>query len=459
MTTYDDYLEDLKRVAEGEIEKHITPLKDKVEELRQRVESQYKQLIQEKNRIGQANRIEEIEGYKDLAQQFRDMKDYKDAPKLALECDNQYSTLKEKYKRQQENMEYRQRRNEAEIKAKIGVFLQIVITAVTFLLYYLIGMDLAVDVESQGWFIILLLILFLPVGIPAILIGIISKLYPSNNEKIPKGFIITIWLGASAFFTAIEGGGFSNIMLYSFIFFITSIPGGLITKLRGDWIAENPKVVLICVAVAMLAIAITIISYMGKTKSPSNETVTRKNEAVIKENETKQPDTFTDSRDSKTYKTIKIGKQTWMAENLNYNAKGSKCYDNAANCQKYGWLYDWKTAIKACPSGWHLPSDAEWQKLVDYAGGNNISGKKLKAESGWNKGGNGTNEYGFSALPGGNCDSKGNFGNAGNGGYWWSATESNATRAFYRGLGYDINEVRRNEILKSYLFSVNCVKD
>jgi len=111
--------------------------------------------------------------------------------------------------------------------------------------------------------------------------------------------------------------------------------------------------------------------------------------------------TFTDPRDGKTYKTVKIGNQTWMAENLNYECEGSKFYDNdPANAEKYGRLYDWATAFKACPSGWHIPSKEEWRTLVDYAGGFDISGKELKARSGWRTN-SGTDAFGFSALPGG----------------------------------------------------------
>ncbi|MDR0517648.1 MAG: hypothetical protein LBH25_11450 [Fibromonadaceae bacterium] len=136
-----------------------------------------------------------------------------------------------------------------------------------------------------------------------------------------------------------------------------------------------------------------------------------------------QKGSFTDSRDKKTYKTVKIGEQTWMAENLKYNAKGSKCYDNKEeNCQKYGRLYNWETAKKACPSGWHLPSNEEWDKLYRYADGDKgtgspymseTAGKLLKSSSGWYNGGNGTDAYNFSALPGGFGNSGGNFNNAG----------------------------------------------
>ena len=172
-----------------------------------------------------------------------------------------------------------------------------------------------------------------------------------------------------------------------------------------------------------------------------------------------QRGSFTDSRDGKKYATVKIGAQTWMAENLNYNAGGSKCYGNdESNCKTYGRLYDWNTALKACPSGWHLPDGDEWQKLVDIAGGE-TAGAILKSSSGWNNDGNGTDEFGFSALPGGGGYSDGSFGNVGNFGYWWSATEHGADNAYYRYMGYDKSDVYRSYDDKSNLYSVRCLQD
>jgi len=105
-------------------------------------------------------------------------------------------------------------------------------------------------------------------------------------------------------------------------------------------------------------------------------------------------DTFTDPRDGKNYKTVKIGSQTWMAQNLDYHGEDGYlglCYGDEPqkkikkpeNCKKYGRLYDWNEAIKTCPKGWHLPSNKEWQTLVDFAGGDDVAGKKLKAKNGW----------------------------------------------------------------------------
>jgi len=162
---------------------------------------------------------------------------------------------------------------------------------------------------------------------------------------------------------------------------------------------------------------------------------------------------------SATEKTVKIGNQIWMSENLNDASKGGKCYENKPeNCKKYGRLYTWKEATKACPKGWHLPSNEEWQTLVDFAGGNEIAGKKLKAKIGWEEG-NGTDEYGFSALPGGFCTPDGSFLIVGGLGFWWSATELSTVSAYGWDMYYVNSGVNENYNGKSYLLSVRCVKD
>jgi uncharacterized protein (TIGR02145 family) len=171
---------------------------------------------------------------------------------------------------------------------------------------------------------------------------------------------------------------------------------------------------------------------------------------------------FTDGRDGKTYRTVVIGGKTWMGENLNYQPQTGKswCSDNEeSNCNKYGRLYDWKTAKKACPSGWHLPSRAEWDGLVGAAGGETTAGKKLMSTSGWNGNGNGTDAYGFSALPGGGRNTDGGFNYAGGSGCWWTATEDDADYAYNRYMYYYYDDVYEGYYNKEGGFSVRCVGD
>jgi len=164
--------------------------------------------------------------------------------------------------------------------------------------------------------------------------------------------------------------------------------------------------------------------------------------------------TFTDPRDGRVYKTVKIGNQVWLAENLAYEAEGSECYDI-----KYGRLYNWNVAMKACPPGWHLPSDDEWQTLVDSAGGEDIAGKRLKTKSGWRKNGNGTDDFGFAALPGGHGYFDGSVEDVGKDGYWWSSTEDGSDTAYRWNINYDYDILDEDDYDKGYLFSIRCIKD
>jgi uncharacterized protein (TIGR02145 family) len=166
----------------------------------------------------------------------------------------------------------------------------------------------------------------------------------------------------------------------------------------------------------------------------------------------------------KTYKTVKIGNLTWMAENLNYNVSGSKCYgDQESNCNTYGRLYKQSTAAGVCPKGWHLPSNYEWTYLTTNVGGSSTAGTKLKATSGWNAHatyGNGTDDYSFSALPGYTI---------GTVGLWWSSSYKGsymgAGYAYYnvyycRRMDYDKAEIASDSVCdESSLLSVRCVKD
>jgi len=171
------------------------------------------------------------------------------------------------------------------------------------------------------------------------------------------------------------------------------------------------------------------------------------------------------------YRTVQIGTQTWMAENLNYDVKGSICNENdPANCQKYGRLYDWKTAKKVCPAGWHLPSEDEWTVLIDFVGGESIAGTKLKSiTDDWIHNGdlgNGTDDFGFSALPGGGGRSNGKKFFRDGIGFWWSATEginveSKKPCAYYIGMVSEDSGLERgcSQNDGGRLFSVRCVKD
>ena len=213
--------------------------------------------------------------------------------------------------------------------------------------------------------------------------------------------------------------------------------------------------------------------------------------------------TMTDSRDGKKYKTVTIGDQTWMAENLNYadsaktpSLKGkSWCYNNEAkNCDVAGRLYTWAAAIDSvklandadnpqdcgygktcevasagsatliqgiCPSGWHLPSNEEWSALFTAVGGRATAGAKLKSQTGWTAIDGITNEdaYGFSALPAGYRYRSGYFKYDGSDAVFWSATEYGSYHAYNMFLLYYIEYAYLSDYEKYYGFSVRCLKD
>ena len=176
-----------------------------------------------------------------------------------------------------------------------------------------------------------------------------------------------------------------------------------------------------------------------------------------------------DSRDGKTYRTVKIGDKVWMAENLNYQTGKSKCYENKSeNCDKYGRLYVWREAVTACPDGWHLPNKQEFEDLKTLAGqkGGVIdkAGTVLKSTTGWKdkdgKSGNGTDGLGFGALPAGAYFSgRDSFDGEGSSAGFWSSTEIGSGRAYFLGLYYSSEDADVDADVKTYGFSVRCVKN
>ena len=204
---------------------------------------------------------------------------------------------------------------------------------------------------------------------------------------------------------------------------------------------------------------------------------------------------MTDTRDGEVYKTVKIGNQTWMAENLNYadsaktpSLKGkSWCFGNdSLKCKVTGRFYTWAAAIDSaklytdksidcgygktstlpdtvygiCPPGWHLPNNTEWNALFTAVGGQSTAGKVLKSQSGWVSHGNGTDAFGFSALPAGFRNNyNGYFYDVGNFAYFWSSTESSSYNAYFIDLNYYNEDGYLNYGDKGYGYSVRCLKD
>jgi len=192
--------------------------------------------------------------------------------------------------------------------------------------------------------------------------------------------------------------------------------------------------------------------------------------------------------DGNVYQTVMIGNQLWMAENLKVThyrkgepipnvasdsawgnqTSGAYCnYDNnTGHVATYGPLYNWYAVDDArniAPEGWHVPSDAEWQTLVDNLGGNSVAGGKLKeaGTSHWDSPNTGaTNESGFNALPGGYRYGSGGFSDMGYNANFWSSTEYyNNNDAWYRFLGFHFSGVYRVNRHKHYGLSVRCVRD
>lgn len=169
----------------------------------------------------------------------------------------------------------------------------------------------------------------------------------------------------------------------------------------------------------------------------------------------------------KEYKTVVIGTQQWMTENLNYSTSGSYCYNDIASyCNTYGRLYEWSTAVRVCPAGWHLPTRAEWRILFDAVGGEDYAGYLLKSASGWNNNGsssgNGSGTYPFSVKPAGdrNLTSSGPaYSGIGTKAKFWTSTKDYENNMFYVEFSYNENNVYEDAVFSGFDFSVRCVQD
>jgi len=163
---------------------------------------------------------------------------------------------------------------------------------------------------------------------------------------------------------------------------------------------------------------------------------------------------FTDNRDGQTYETVKIGNQTWFAENLNYDAIGSQCYgNNNSNCFSYGRLYSANSALTACPDGWHLPSSDEWKELFDYLGGINTAHVFL-APGATLQG----NLVGFNLLSSGQKGA--NFLSLNTKGYYWTSSPTGIPGS-YKNYEYIPNtSIKLDGALSiGYLKSCRCIQD
>ena len=203
-----------------------------------------------------------------------------------------------------------------------------------------------------------------------------------------------------------------------------------------------------------------------------SSSVIRSSSSVVKSSSSAKPQSsssavsenlLTDSRDGQVYQTVKIGTQTWMAENLNYETEDSYCYDDKSeNCTKYGRLYTWDAAKTACPTNWHLPNNDEWNTLITAVGGRSTAGKMLKSTSGWNGrngSGNGTDDYSFSALSAGYRGNDGGFNDAGGYANIWSSSEYDSNIAYGMFLDYHSDATHLYDNPKVDGFSVRCLKD
>ena len=298
----------------------------------------------------------------------------------------------------------------------------------------------------------------------------------------------------------VQTGNYNNVLLSTIYFSgsVTADYGFIVTKRGFCWssINQNPTIqndTIVCPSNLTNSFSGYIKGLKGQTlyyirAYATNINGTGYGSAV---SVTTMDSTLTDI-DNNHYRIVQIGSQVWMAENLkttkyndgtaiplvtdstawlNLTTPGYCWYNNDAATYKntYGALYNWYVVNtgKLAPTGWHVPTDAEWTILTTYLGGDSIAGGKMKStgtiEAGtglWYSPNTGaTNESGFTAVPAGFRDGNGTFSNIGGYGYWWSSSEDYTTNAWLRYLTYDNSNVYRIDNYEYAGFSVRCVRD
>jgi uncharacterized protein (TIGR02145 family) len=175
------------------------------------------------------------------------------------------------------------------------------------------------------------------------------------------------------------------------------------------------------------------------------------------------PDVLYDERDGRTYKTVRIGTQVWMAENLAYSSGSGWCYGlRNDNCETFGKLFEWEAAKNACPSGWQLPTEDEWKVLIEYVGGKKVAGGKLK-ESGYSHWASPNTDasdmFGFGAIPGGFRHPAGLFKNLGNMATFWTSSKCSGNGAC--AISFSSRSANAEKIATNRLDgrSVRCIKN
>lgn len=267
---------------------------------------------------------------------------------------------------------------------------------------------------------------------------------------------LTFYVGVILFIIASYGlktGGAhpdlcSGIMGWGTAFILFLAPKLISVMIRGG----SKKIKIMTISVLMLDITAVVLAYMFSIGSWT------------------APSMLIDSRDGKSYRTVKIGDQIWMAENLNYETENSYCYDNTPdNCTKYGRLYSWAAALSACPSGWHLPDTTEWCTLFNTVGGSSMAPQMLKSTEGWGNNG-GIDAFGFSVLPAGGLfyetdpfsrDRESSFSGVGEFMTFWSSTNyDNSQSPFYINFEPYYGAIPNNDMSDwDDGLSVRCLKD